>query len=166
VSRQTIERFYRAFAQLDDATMAACYAPEAQFDDEVFSLRGQAEVAGMWGMLCDTTRAKALADWKLVASDITERSAHWEAHYRFSATGRLVLNRIDAKFSFTPQGLILGHRDRFDFWAWSRQALGAPGLLLGWSPLLRGKVRAQAAANLRRYLAARPASGAALKGAA
>ncbi|MDB5894551.1 MAG: snoaL-like protein, partial [Rhodoferax sp.] len=37
---------------------------------------------------------------------------------------------------------------------WSRQALGAPGMLLGWTPMLRNKVRAQAAANLRKFLAA------------
>jgi hypothetical protein len=100
-----------------------------------------------------------MADWKLEVSAITERSAHWDAHYRFSATGRLVLNRIDASFEFDPQGLILRHRDRFDFWAWSRQALGLPGLLLGWSPMLRNKVRAQAAGNLARYLSNAAARG-------
>ena len=31
-------------------------------------------------------------------TDTTGR-AHWDAHYRFSATGRLVLNRIDAAFA-------------------------------------------------------------------
>jgi hypothetical protein len=86
-------------------------------------------------------------------SDITEASAHWEAHYRFSATGRLVHNRIDAAFTFDAQGLILTHRDRFDFWAWSRQALGTPGLLLGWSGFLRQKVRTQAAKSLAHYRA-------------
>jgi hypothetical protein len=42
-------------------------------------------------------------------------------------------------------------------WAWSRQALGAPGLLLGWTPFLRRKIRAQAAANLEKYIARRKA---------
>ena len=46
-------------------------------------------------------------------------------------------------------------RDRFDFWRWARQALGAPGWLLGWSPLLRNKVRATAAKNLARFMASR-----------
>ena len=79
--------------------------------------------------------------------------AHWDARYRFSATGRMVLNRIDAEFAFDPAGRIARHRDSFDFWAWSRQALGAPGLLLGWTPMLRNGVRRKADANLRRYLA-------------
>ena len=152
MSRATIERLYAAFAQLDGATMQACYAPDAQFDDEVFSLRGAAQIGGMWRMLCDTTRAKGRAEWKLDVSAITDTSAHWDAHYKFGATGRLVHNRIDAEFTFDGQGLITRHRDRFDFWAWSRQALGLPGLLLGWSPMLRNKVRAQAAANLQRFV--------------
>ncbi len=152
MSRATIERFYAAFARLDDATMQACYAADAVFDDEAFSLQGRAQIGGMWRMLCTATRTKGLAHWKLDASAITERSAHWEAHYLFSATGRRVHNRIDAEFEFDAQGLISRHRDRFDFWAWSRQALGLPGLLLGWSPWLRRKVRAQAAANLKRFL--------------
>ena len=56
-------------------------------------------------------------------------------------------------FLGTPEGLIASQRDRFDFWRWSRQALGAPGLLLGWSPMLKKKVRATAAANLQAFLA-------------
>jgi hypothetical protein len=152
VSKATIERFYAAFAQLDADTMAACYAEDARFDDEVFSLAGRRQVGGMWRMLCTATRAKGRAHWKLEVSAITERTAHWDAHYLFSATGRQVLNKIDAEFEFDGTGLIVKHRDRFDFWAWSRQALGTPGLLLGWTPFLRAKVRAQAAANLQRFL--------------
>ena len=153
MSQTTIERLYTAFERLDGAAMQACYAASAHFDDEVFSLSGQQQIGGMWRMLCETTRAKGLAHWKLQLSAVTERSAHWEAHYLFSATGRRVHNKIDAEFEFDKQGLITRQRDRFDFWAWSRQALGTPGLLLGWSPFLRRKVRAQAAANLQRFLA-------------
>ena len=154
---QTLDKFYRAFAALDSATMRSCYAPDVQFQDEVFTLKGRDEVAGMWDMLCSATRAKGLADWKLeysgIEADDQVGRAHWDAHYLFSATGRKVLNRIDARFTFTPEGLIATHRDSFDFWAWSRQALGTPGLLLGWSPSLRNKVRKTADANLRKFLA-------------
>jgi hypothetical protein len=132
--------------------MQACYAEDASFDDEAFSLKGRREVGGMWRMLCDATKAKGRDHWKLDVSQVTPHSAHWEAHYKFSATGRLVLNKIDASFEFNPQGLITRHRDRFDFWTWSRQALGTRGLLLGWTPFLKAKVRATAAANLKRYL--------------
>ena len=152
MSQATIERLYAAFAKLDAATMQSCYASGAQFDDEAFSLQGAQAIGGMWRMLCQATQAKGMAHWRLQVSQITDRSAHWEAHYLFSATGRLVHNRIDASFQFDDQGLITRHRDRFDFWAWSRQALGTPGLQLGWSPWLRAKVRAKAAANLQAFL--------------
>ena len=160
--QQLIEKFYGAFARLDADTMAGCYADDVVFEDEVFSLRGRQEVAGMWRMLCEATKAKGADVWRLeyrdAAADATTGKAHWDAWYRFSATGRLVHNRIDAAFTFNPQGLIATHRDRFDFWRWSRQALGTPGLLLGWTPLIRGKVRATAAANLQKFLASRPAA--------
>jgi hypothetical protein len=158
VSRVTVERLYAAFAKLDADTMAACYAPDAVFDDEAFSLRGRDRIGAMWAMLCDAVKTKGRDAWKIQASAITETSAHWEAAYRFSATGRLVHNIIDAEFEFDDAGLIKRHRDRFDFWRWSRQALGAPGLLLGWTPMLRAKVRAQAAKNLDRFIAARKAA--------
>ena len=153
MSQATIERLYAALAKLDAGTMQACYASQARFDDEAFSLQGADQIGGMWRMLCQTTRANGLAHWRLQVSNITDHSAHWQAHYLFSATGRLVHNTIDATFEFDPQGLITRHRDRFDFWAWSRQALGTTGLLLGWTPWLRAKVRAQAAANLRHFVA-------------
>jgi len=157
MGRATIEKLYSAFAKLDADTMAACYAPDAHFDDEAFSLRGRVHIGGMWTMLCDAVKSKGRDVWKIEVRDVTERSAHWEATYRFSATGRLVHNIIEAEFEFDPDGLITRQRDRFDFWRWTRQALGAPGLLLGWSPMLRAKVRAQAAKNLDRFLAARRA---------
>jgi hypothetical protein len=156
-NEETIRRFYDAFAKLDADTMAACYAPDATFDDEAFSLRGARAIGGMWRMLCAGTRAKGASVWKLsyrdVKADASGGSAHWEAHYLFSATGRIVDNAIDSRFTFTPEGLIATQRDSFDFWRWARQALGAPGLLLGWSPRLRRKVRATAAANLATFLA-------------
>ena len=158
-NQQTLEDFYSAFARLDADTMAACYAPDAAFDDEVFSLRGHRQVTGMWRMLCDATKARGADVWKLRVSglqaDAQTGQAHWEADYRFSATGRMVHNVIDGVFEFNEQGLITRHRDRFDFWAWSRQALGLVGAVLGWTTFLRHKVSRQAAANLQKYLAAR-----------
>jgi hypothetical protein len=152
MSQATIERFYTAFERLDSATMQACYAEGALFEDEVFSLVGPLQIGGMWRMLCDATKDKGRAHWKLVASNVTDSTAHWEAHYKFTATGRMVHNRIDAAFQFNGRGQITWHRDRFDFWRWSRQALGTPGLLLGWTPWFRNQVRHKAARNLQRFI--------------
>ncbi len=153
MSRKTIETLYAAFARLDSDAMAACYAENARFDDAAFSLSGRREIGGMWRMLCEAVKAKGRDVWKLEVSAITDRSAHWEPHYRFSASGRMVHNIIDAQFEFDGAGLIVRHQDSFDFWRWSRQALGLPGWLLGWTPFLRGKVRAQAGASLKAFLA-------------
>ncbi|MBU1360759.1 MAG: nuclear transport factor 2 family protein [Gammaproteobacteria bacterium] len=154
-NRQTIEDFYSAFARLDADRMNACYAPDAAFDDEAFCLRGATQVGSMWRMLCDATRRQGADVWKLtwrdVRADAHTGRAHWDAHYRLSSTGRIVDNSIDARFTFTPEGLIATHRDSFDFWAWSRQALGPPGLLLGWTPFLKKTVRARAARTLAAF---------------
>src|SRR5262245_55215628 len=111
---ELIARFYRSFASRDGRGMAACYHPAVEFSDEVFpDLRG-AQAGAMWQMLCDRA-----ADLKIEARDIEADDAagraHWEAWYTFSATGRHVHNRIDARFEFRD-GKIIRHRDTFAFW--------------------------------------------------
>jgi len=145
-------RFYQAFAARDAEGMAACYARDVVFEDPAFGELHGDEARGMWRMLCARARDLSIEARDIVADESTG-SAHWEAVYTFTQTGRRVHNRIDASFRFRD-GLIVEHRDRFDFWAWSRRALGAPGLLLGWTPWLRGKVRGQARAGLAKFLAA------------
>lgn len=144
-----IRRFYDAFARRDAEAMAACYHPDARFSDPAFPALQGAEIGDMWRMLCSRAQQFSLEYSKVQASG--ERgSAHWEPRYLFSKTGRMVHNIIDAQFRFAD-GLIIEHKDHFDFWRWSRQALGAPGLLLGWSGFLRAKVQAEAAKGLSLY---------------
>ena len=146
--RDLVENLYRALQRRDGDAMAACYAPSATFRDPVFELAG-ARIGTMWKMLCE--RGTDLrVDFSNIAADASTGRAHLEAWYAFSATGRRVHNIIDAQFRF-GDGLIVEHVDAFDFWRWSRQALGPIGLLLGWSPLLRAKVRTQALRALERY---------------
>jgi hypothetical protein len=153
MSQARIQAFYDAFRRLDAETMRAAYAEHAVFSDPAFDLQGRDRIGAMWNLLTDAVRAKGQDVWRLDLSQVTDRSAHWEPHYRFSATGRIVHNVIDAEFVFDAQGLIAEHRDRFDFWRWSRQALGPVGTLLGWTPMLRNKVRQQAGANLDAWIA-------------
>ncbi|HSB53709.1 MAG TPA: nuclear transport factor 2 family protein [Gemmatimonadales bacterium] len=145
-----IERFYSAFARRDHQTMAACYGQDAEFSDPVFThLRGS-EVGGMWRMLCERGTDLRLAYRDIIANASTG-SAHWEAWYTFSATGRPVHNIIDAHFEFAG-GLIQRHQDRFGLYRWARQALGLKGLLLGWAPPVQGAIRSQARRALTRFL--------------
>jgi ketosteroid isomerase-like protein len=146
-----IKRFYDAFDRGDGDTMAACYAPDARFSDPAFGeLQGE-EVGGMWRML--TSRATDL-DVELAESEADDQTgtARWIARYTFVRTGRPVVNDVRATFRF-EDALIAEHDDDFDFHRWSRQALGAPGLLLGWTPLLRNKVRSTARGDLEKFLA-------------
>ncbi|MDP2677748.1 MAG: nuclear transport factor 2 family protein [Rhodoferax sp.] len=159
-NEHTLTRFYTAFAALDADTMASCYAANATFEDPAFSLKGRREISGMWHMLCAATLAKNREDWRLefrdVRADHSSGHLHWEAHYRFSVSNRLVHNRIEADFTFTPDGLIASHTDRFDFWRWSRQALGLGGWVLGWAPFFQKQVRLQTHAALNKYLGSQP----------
>ncbi len=147
---ELITRFYTAFARQDGATMAACYHPQATFRDPAFELEGE-RVGAMWTMLCERAKEFELT-FAEVAADDHQGSASWRAKYIFGATGRRVDNRIQASFSF-KDGLILEHRDDFDFHRWARQALGPVGTLLGWSGWLRGKVQRQAGTQLARFIA-------------
>lgn len=148
VSKETITRFYEAFGKRDAETMAACYSDDVVFSDPVFpGLKGE-EARDMWRLLCG--RAKDLV---VTPSNITDTTAHWDAHYAFGPARRQVINRIDATFVFNSAGKITQHTDRFDLWAWSRMAIGVPGMLLGWSPLLQNKIRQQANDGLVAYRA-------------
>jgi ketosteroid isomerase-like protein len=144
--KQLIERFYAAFDRRDGEAMAACYAPEARFSDPVFTDLTGAEPAAMWRML--TGRSD---DLRVELLEHDERSARWRATYTFTQTGRPVLNDVRASFRFSD-GLIAEHTDDFSFWRWSRQALGAPGLLLGWTPLLRRATQRRARASLDEFV--------------
>jgi hypothetical protein len=62
------------------------------------------------------------------------------------------VNDVHASFRFAD-GLIIEHRDEFDFYRWARQALGPMGLLLGWTPVVRSAVRRRARAGLDEFLA-------------
>ncbi len=149
-----IHRFYDAFAARDADTMAACYHERAVFGDPVFPRLVGREIGMMWRMLCE--RASDLEiEHSRVAADDDRGTAHWDARYTFSGTGRKVINRIDASFRFEG-GAIIEHNDVFDFWAWSRMAIGPAGVLLGWTPLLRNKVRAQAQRGLERFMERAP----------
>jgi ketosteroid isomerase-like protein len=146
-----IERFYGAFGRRDGDTMAACYTPDASFSDPVFTDLHGAEPGAMWRML--TRQANDLRVELLDHQADSERgSARWRAHYTFSQTGRPVVNDVRASFRF-EHGLIAEHRDEFDFHRWARQALGPAGLLLGWTPVLKGVVRRRARGNLDEFLA-------------
>ena len=131
--------------------MQSCYADHATFSDAVFKNLNAAEVKAMWEMLIMKGKDLRIEFGQITAS-AASGTAHWDAYYTFSATGKKVVNKIDAHFEFEA-GKITKHTDTFDFYTWAKQALGTSGLLLGWTGFLQRKVSAQAMNNLRAFMA-------------
>jgi ketosteroid isomerase-like protein len=149
-----IERFYGSLSAKDGVAMGDCYAAQATFEDPAFGLLDGDDAGAMWRML--TSRAADLTlDVSEITADDEAGSARWIARYTFTQTGRPVLNDIRASFRFSD-GLIAEHRDRFDWWRWARQALGPPGLLLGWNPLFHNAVRNKARRSLAEFRGSEP----------
>ena len=143
------ERFYEAFMVRDHYTMGLLYAEHATFSDPVFPLLNARGARTMWKMLL--TRAEDLGiEVKILEDSPTHASVDWVAHYTFGATGRPVVNRVHTEMALS-NGRIVRQVDSFSLWRWSRQALGAKGWLLGWTPVVRDRIRAQAANSLREY---------------
>lgn len=148
---EIITSLYEALGRRDGDGMAELYADGAAFSDPAFGLLNADQVRAMWRMLCERGKDLRVETSNLQAEG-DSGSIHWDAYYTFAATGRKVHNSIDASIRVVD-GKIMEHHDVFSFWRWSRQALGAPGLLLGWSDGLRNKVREKAHEGLTAFMA-------------
>lgn len=155
-NEELVTRFYDAFASRDHATMAACYGRSATFGDPVFQNLDHDEAIAMWRMFCVRSTDLEVTPSNIRGSD-GGASARWDATYTFTPTGRLVHNVIDASFDI-EDGRITRHRDSFDFYRWTRMALGPMGIALGWTPMVQNKVRKTAQAQLRSFMQSENAS--------
>ncbi|UQA55273.1 nuclear transport factor 2 family protein [Polyangium aurulentum] len=152
-NEELVTRFYTSFQRRDAEGMVACYHPDITFSDPVFPGLVGGEARAMWRMLCE--RGKDLEiEFRDVHADDSRGSAHWEARYTFSGSGRRVHNVIDATFEFRD-GLIFRHTDRFDLWRWSRMAIGPAAALFGWLPPMQGAIRKKARTGLDAFIGAR-----------
>jgi ketosteroid isomerase-like protein len=149
-NEQLIKHFYTCFSNKDFKGMQNCYADNAVFNDSIFTNLNAEQVKAMWQMLLVGSKDLRLEFQTFPALEDSAK-AHWDAYYTFSATGRKVVNRIDAVFQIVD-GKIVKHTDNFSFYTWSRQALGLTGVLLGWTSFLHKKVSAQAMKNLEKFM--------------
>jgi limonene-1,2-epoxide hydrolase len=151
-----INTFYTCFQNKDYKGMQDCYADTAHFSDPVFYDLNACEVKAMWEMFC--VNGKDLeVEIKNVSANEKSASAEWMAVYTFSATGKKVVNHIKSNF-IIEQGKIVKHTDDFNFYDWSKQALGASGLLLGWTPFVKNKIKKVAMKNLDNFMNRGPLS--------
>lgn len=151
-----VDTFYTSLGKRDGEAMAACYHDDVVFEDPAFGeLRGR-DAGDMWRMLCSRSVDLRVEHQILETTENTART-NWIANYTFTATGRQVRNDVVATMKLVD-GKIIDHRDEFDFWKWSSQALGLPGKLFGWSNALKSRVRKTARGNLRAFQASHPTS--------
>ena len=132
--KETIEKFYSAFQHRDAQTMNGCYHEDVVFEDPGFGVLKGDDARAMWSMLCQNAK-----DFRLEYSNLTQNSAHWEAWYTFSRTGRRVHNIIDAQFEFEGNKIIK-HTDHFNLHRWASQAMGWQGRLLGGTGFFKKKL--------------------------
>ena len=143
-TQAALTRFFDAFARRDGAAMAAMYAPEATFDDPVFSLRGT-DIGRMWIGLTKGAKDLSIAYAVARAGD-GDGTVEWTARYLFGGKNPVV-NVIRSEIELRD-GLIVRQKDTFDFPRWAAQALGLPGKLLGRFDWFRRRVSATAAARV------------------
>jgi len=151
INEETINRFYTAFQQLDYTTMHSCYHPEAVFNDPAFGLLDSGATKAMWEMLCKRAKDFSLTYDNIKLLDDEYTTCNWNATYTFGKTGRKVNNKIKAHMRF-KEGLIIEHTDAFDFYKWTRMAIGLPGFLFGWSNFMQRKIQKEARAGLIKFM--------------
>ena len=149
-AHEIAEIFYEAFIIKDAQTMANLYDPKASFSDEVFLNLSGIEAGSMWRMLCSGSKDLRLT-YEILESSENVAMIKWHAYYTFSKTGRTVHNIITTKLT-TSKGKIISQHDHFSFWNWSKQAFGPLGVLLGWTPILKNKVRGEALRSLNKFM--------------
>ena len=146
-----IHKFYSAFKNLDAEAMVACYHNDIHFSDPAFGVLTGDKAKNMWRMLVASQKDK---DFKVyfdnVKLDANKGSAHWEAKYNFSQTGRPVHNIIEAEF-LIQDGLIIKHVDRFNLHRWAKQAFGLKGALIGGTGFFKRKLQQRTNNLLDRY---------------
>ena len=137
----SIIKFYEAFANKDAETMVSLYHDSIRFHDPAFGeLKGE-RAKNMWRMLCESQKDQEfIVTFHNVQANDEEGMAQWEAKYTFSATNRKVHNKITAQFKF-KDGKIIEHIDSFNLHAWSKQALGFTGTLLGGTNFFKKKLQ-------------------------
>ena len=143
----TIVKLYEALGNRDGEGMAECYHDNCTFEDPVFGKLEGKNVGNMWRMLTKRASNGIEVKYHGLKSQYNQGEVTVEAIYEFSKTKRIVHNIIHATFIF-KEGKILEQKDHFDFWRWSRMALGPVGLFLGWTPFLKNKIRNTARASL------------------
>ncbi len=151
-SRELLEQFYGSFQRHDHEGMTSCYADDVVFSDPAFGRLEGERAKAMWQMLIERGGSGLQIQYEILTADSDGGQVRWVADYTYGPKKRPVQNHVTAHIT-CKDGKIIEHHDHFDLWRWSRQALGLPGLLLGWSPFIKNKIQSTTHATLNKYLA-------------
>ncbi|WP_367916135.1 nuclear transport factor 2 family protein [Leadbetterella sp. DM7] len=149
-SKEVVIAFYEAMKARDYKTMASLYTINAVFSDPVFPSLSGFEAGKMWEMLLKSAKDMSV-EYKVLDHGKESARVRWTALYTFSKTGRKVRNEVVSTFEILD-GQIMTQRDRFNFGAWSRQALGFLPWLLGFTGITRKKVQESAERSLNDFI--------------
>lgn len=149
--KKIIETFYTGLSELDADKMISCYHEDIVFEDPGFGQLKGDRAKGMWRMLCKNAK-NFKVEFSQVEANEENGTAHWEAWYTFSKTGRSVHNIIDAQFEF-KDGKIIKHIDHFNLHRWASQAIGWKGRLLGSTSFFKKKLIQQTNTLLDKFMA-------------
>jgi len=150
-NKDVIQKFYQSFSDGNPEGMIDCYHNDITFEDPAFGVLKGEKAKSMWKMLLSRKDAKPSINFSNVEANEEMGKAHWVAEYNYGPKKRKVINKIDANFDFLD-GKIINHKDDFNLWKWTQQALGISGYLLGWSPFMKKQIQQKTNKLLTDYM--------------
>lgn len=145
-----LEKLYTCLNAKNHVGMAACYHPDAEFQDIAFTLRGNKPIHAMWHLISE---GDLKASFTIRQVDGQTGMVDLVDDYTFRDTGRPIHNLIQSEFRF-EDGLIVQHHDSCNALQWGMQALGPVKGVMSW--LIPSKRREMAMAKLQKFIAIHP----------
>lgn len=150
MNTEIAKEFYTTFANKDSDKLKQYYSTNVIFKDPAFgTLKGE-DVFSMWEMLFQKGKDLEVS-FNIEKEDKDTVIVKWIANYTFSKTKRKVENHVTATLRFSDNKII-EHIDNFDFYNWSKQALGGVGILLGGTKWFQRKFNKEATSSLHKYI--------------
>lgn len=154
-----VDRFFEAFSASDWQTMARCYHDKASFSDPVYPDLREERIVYMWHQLLSAAetsnlnsgRKKSLSlnnlklEYRVLFGDERKAQVLWTASYRYG--NRSVSNEVLSTLAIWDDKIVR-QVDEYNFWRWSRQALGLTGLAFGTMPWYQRSVQRSAQSRL------------------
>lgn len=150
-TQELLTQFYTSFSKRNVDGMLSCYHEEVVFSDPAFGPLNSQEARAMWTMLTGTEGTELSISFEVLEAQPNSGKVNWKADYKYGPQKKPIHNDIMASFKI-KDGKIIEHHDHFDLWKWSRQALGLPGALLGWTPFMRNKIQHTTNKLLRKFM--------------